>query len=120
MSRDIGFGYEAIACEYLQQKNLVLLEKNFQTKMGEIDLIMQDKIKNSLVFVEVKFRKSENYGLTEDSVTATKQKRLIRTAKLYLQKKDLYDKIACRFDIVAIHGTQNQKILWIQNAFEAY
>ena len=123
MSRDIGFGYELIACEYLQKQGLVLLEKNFQSKMGEIDLIMKDKLKNSLVFVEVKFRQSEKYGLTEDMVTPTKQKRLIRTAKFYLQQKNLYDKIACRFDVIAIAGNAgpenpSQKIHWIPNAFE--
>lgn len=130
--RDTGFFYEALASEYLQQQGLSLIETNFQSKMGEIDLIMKDKEKwgsppqEVLVFVEVRYRQSQNFCTAEDTVDNSKQSRLTRTAKLYLQKKDLFDKIPCRFDVVTIHGNaasegtqkqQKQQITWIQNAF---
>lgn len=121
MSRSLGLVYENIACEYLKKNNLILLEKNFQTKAGEIDLIMQDS--KSLVFVEVKYRHLKYFGSSEDAVNLAKQKKLITTAKLYLQKKNLFDKIPCRFDVVAISGEKdpdNPEIQWIQDAFEAY
>ncbi len=127
MSRDTGLIYEAIANQYLQKQGLVLIETNFQGKTGEIDLIMKDQDKlfkpaqEVLVFVEVRFRQSGDFCLTEDTINHAKQQRLIRTAKLYLQKKNLFDKIACRFDVIAIHGEkpQDEQILWIKNAFEA-
>ncbi len=121
MSRNLGLIYEHMACEYLKKNGLILLETNFQAKTGEIDLIMKDT--KSLIFVEVKYRHLKYFGSSEDAVNLSKQKKLIRTAKLYLQKKNLFDKIPCRFDVVAISGEkdpENPEIQWIKDAFEAY
>jgi len=144
--REKGFSYEDLACEYLiKTKKFKLIQKQFQAKTGEIDLIMLDPNRSSptLVFIEVRFRSSQAFGKTEETVDYQKKMRLIRTAAIYLQKKNLFDKIPCRFDIVAISdfpkpqksefNHQNnetktiiktkkfqKKLQWIPNAFEAF
>jgi putative endonuclease len=100
------------ALAHLQQQGLVLVERNFRCKGGEIDLVMQDK--HALVFVEVRKRADKNHGGAAASVTAGKQKRLIIAAQIYLQRYKMPP--ACRFDVIAIDGTE---ITWLKNAFDA-
>lgn len=103
---------------YLQAKGLKLLEKNYATKSGEIDLIMLDG--NKTVFIEVRFRKRTDFGLPEETVTFQKQRKIVKAAQQYLLAKGLIHVSECRFDIVAIHGTiANQTINWITDAFHA-
>lgn len=115
MSRAIGAKYELQALAFLKRKQLKLITKNYSSKCGEIDLIMQDK--ESLVFVEVRYRKEDAYGAGADTITRSKKDKLIRTAKFYLLENDLYDKVACRFDVISI-DKQNH-IAWLCNAFDA-
>lgn len=84
--------------------------------MGEIDLIMLDE--GTKVFVEVKFRKSANFGGAISSVSISKQQKITKTAAIFLQQQGLnaYN-TACRFDIVAIEGEVNPEIIWLKNAF---
>ena len=77
-TREIGFAEERRALLYLQKQGLKLITRNYQCKMGEIDIIMQDK--DMLVFVEVRYRRKGRYGDGLDSVTYSKQRKLIRTA----------------------------------------
>ena len=122
-TREQGQYTEELACQYLENKGFKLVEKNFNCRLGEIDLIMKDN--DSLVFVEVRYRRSNNFGSGAESVTANKQKKLIRTASLYLQRHDKYNKIPARFDIVSITGVietndiKNIDFDWIENAFGA-
>lgn len=109
---EIGQQAEEQACAFLEKKGLKLLERNFRCKLGEIDLIMRDK--DEVVFVEVRKRSSDAFGSAVESVTFTKQRKVINTAMLYLQKQNWFDKVQCRFDIIGI--TQN-KIEWIKDAF---
>jgi putative endonuclease len=109
-----GSAAEELAMRHLQGKGLRLKERNFRTRVGEIDLIMQQA--QTLVFVEVRFRQSSNYGSPAETVTPHKQQRLIRAAMHYLQRQGLDQ--PCRFDIVAISGSRQQTIEWIQNAFQ--
>ena len=106
-----GSDAEQLACEHLQASGLRLLQRNFRLKVGEIDLIMQDGA--SIVFVEVRYRKSQRYGGALHSIDPRKQARIIRTAQYYLQYRA--PNAAARFDVVAIEGTQ---LHWIQNAFD--
>lgn len=115
MSIKIGQRHEHRAKTYLLKHGLKPISQNFRTKMGEIDLIMKDS--DELVFVEVRYRRSKHHGSSAETVTPMKQKRLIRTAKAYLQMKNLFDKIPCRFDVVAMDNHQTQ---WIKNAFQSY
>ncbi len=89
---------EQACCEFLQQQGLRLLQKNFQGRHGEIDLIMLDK--KTLVFVEVRYRKNNDYGGPLASITAHKQKHIIATAQLFLQQQPAYKDV--RIDVVGM------------------
>lgn len=114
-SRTIGRTAENFVCNYLQDQGLKLVATNYQCKYGEIDLIMREA--KTLVFIEVRYRKKQNYGDGIATVTKTKQYKIMKTAVYYLQKNKLYDKILCRFDVVATSGKANGKIVWIKDAF---
>lgn len=122
-TREQGEYTESLACQYLENKGFKLIEKNFNCRLGEIDLIMMDN--GSLVFVEVRYRRSNNFGSGAESVTAGKQVKLIKTASLYLQQHDKFNKYPSRFDVVSITGfieTDNMNKIdfdWIENAFGA-
>ena len=109
-----GLDAEKQAAEYLKTQGLTLKQSNFSCKLGEIDLIMQDKA--TLVFVEVRQRKYSQYGGAAITVTQDKQRKLRNTAKFYLQQTQLTNKVACRFDVLAIDGEQ-EKVTWIKSAF---
>ena len=116
LSKDIGDQAEQAACNYLTQQGLVVVEKNFYSRSGEIDLIMLDG--EALVFVEVRYRKTARFGSALESVTTTKQQRLINTAQYFLQTNTIsYSQ--CRFDVVAISTEQNDdNITWVKSAFQ--
>jgi putative endonuclease len=107
---------EQWALTYLQQQGLSLVTKNFHSRHGEIDLIMTDG--NTLIFVEVRYRKSAKYGSALESVNHTKQSRIIHTAQTYLQQHP-ENHLECRFDVIAIspNNTINE-ITWVKNAFQ--
>jgi putative endonuclease len=109
---------EDLAYEYLRQHGLRLLERNFTTRFGEIDLIMRDK--DITVFVEVRFRRTSEIVDPLSSIDLRKQHKLIRTAQYYLQQRSDVSLAPARFDVIAIteHAAQ-AKIQWIKNAFEA-
>ena len=90
-----------------------MVDKNYRCRHGEIDLIMHDG--DSLVFVEVRYRRSESFGGALASVDAHKQRKLISTAAHYLQAKG--QRCAARFDVVAVGA--NRQIDWVPNAFDA-
>lgn len=107
---DLG---EKIAVKFLENKRYIILEKNFKTKIGEIDLIIKDK--NIIAFVEVKFRKNSTYGYPYEAVDIKKQRKIINVAKLYIKIKKLHN-VQFRFDIVEIYK-DDKKINHITNAF---
>ncbi|MCW8933322.1 MAG: YraN family protein [Gammaproteobacteria bacterium] len=105
---------ENFALNYLTKNGLKLIEKNFNSRYGEIDLIMQHQ--NAVVFIEVRYRKNEDYGGAKASVTPTKQNKIQKTALYYMQKKGR--EMNARFDVIAISGEySNLTIEWIKNAF---
>lgn len=114
MSLQKGFVAEELACEYLLRQGLIWRASNYRSRMGEIDLIMQDG--SHLVFVEVRARANDLYGNAIESVTPTKQRKIMKVAAYYLQCHNMLDYFACRFDVVALQG-HPPKISWIQNAF---
>jgi putative endonuclease len=116
--RRIGNKAEALALDHLKQQGLSLIEQNYLTKLGEIDIIMLDKTADTLVFVEVRYRKSNNYGTAIETVTRSKQQKLMRTAQQYLQKHPTYQHFLCRFDVVGVESDlKYPTITWIQSAF---
>ncbi len=116
--RKIGNTAEVIALQYLSKCNLQLVEKNYLTKLGEIDIIMLDKNNNELVFVEVRYRKNTNFGSATDTIGSDKQTKITKTAQYYLQSRRQYRDFTCRFDVIGIeYSLKNPKINWIKNAF---
>ena len=109
---------EQVACDFLLSKGMALLEKNYFCSLGEIDLIMNDK--KTIVFVEVRFRRTTRFGSGAETVDRHKQKKLIATAAHYLQHNPRAAKNPCRFDVVSLTKNNNQqKLDWIPNAFLA-
>lgn len=114
-TRAIGANAERIAREYLQQQGLQFITNNYQCRLGEIDLIMQDD--THLIFVEVRFRSDTNHEQAAQSITLKKQRRLTKTALAYLQGPGrVFHHKFCRFDVVLINIFH--KIDWIKNAFQ--
>jgi putative endonuclease len=114
--REFGENLEKLAAQQLVQQGLKIVAENYLCKMGEIDIIARDN--QDLVFIEVRYRKSEAYGGSLASVDKKKQHRVILAASHYLQKHKLTNKIACRFDVIAITGSLNQlRYNWIKGAF---
>ncbi len=104
---------ERLAENLLRQNHLTLLERNYRSRCGEIDLIMQDG--DTLVFVEVRQRSSSRFGGAAASIDSRKQRRLILTARHYLCA--LKRLPPCRFDAVLIGDGPDAE--WIRNAFDA-
>lgn len=119
----IGAAAEAQAEAFLIQQGLVTRTRNYRCKLGEIDLIMLHKIPASardatLVFVEVRLRTNKRFAPALETVDYRKQQKIIKTAMRFLQEQKLYDKIRCRFDVIALDQTGTAPpIQWIQNAF---
>lgn len=117
-SRKKGQAMEEWVADYLQQQDFQILERNFQCRFGEIDLIASQK--QCLAFVEVRFRKNNLYGGPLASIDWKKQRKLIRTAEYYLKVKPYYREYTCRFDVVGITIDNGlTKAEWIQNAFQS-
>ena len=114
MSRKLGSLAEQQACDYLIAQGLQWVESNYNCRIGEIDLIMRDD--KCLVFVEVRARVSTAFGGALASVTYNKQRKLMKTASLFLLTNKLYDKQPIRFDVLSLQG-QPPTISWIKNAF---
>jgi len=111
-----GKAAENLACEYLQARGLQLLHRNYRSKGGEIDLILQDT--DSLVFVEVRYRRQAGFGSAAESVDWRKQSKLIKCARYFLQTHPDTARQPCRFDVISVNGSSNN-IEWIPNAFNA-
>lgn len=114
-TRQIGNKAEDFACQYLQKLGYKIIQRNFQVKGGEIDIIA--KYDNQLIFIEVKARYSHNYGLPQEAITFYKIKALQRTA-LYYTLKVGWGNRPYRFDLLAIdysQSAQNPQIELIKN-----
>lgn len=116
MSQKIGFAVEEKVQAYLVAQGLRWIESNYRCRMGEIDLIMCDQ--QYLIFVEVRARRSNQFGGALASVTYQKRHKLMRTAQWYLMQKKLTAHAFVRFDIVSVEGN-TQQMTWHQNAFGA-
>ena len=122
-SHSIGQHAENACCEYLKQQGLKLVARNYRGRRGEIDLILQEG--NTLIFVEVRFRKNSFYGSGLESVTAQKQQRILSTAEEYMQNETKLKN--GRIDVVAMSQKPQNKptenaedeytFEWIKNAF---
>ncbi len=114
-SHQTGQQKEQLAAQWLQQQGIQLLEQNFRIKGGEIDLIGLDP-QQTLIFFEVKYRQSVRYGHASEFVSVQKQKRLIKSAQVFLLKHPQYQNHPQRFDVITFEAHQTEPT-WIQNAF---
>ena len=116
-TRQQGNATEKLAQQYLQQQGLTPITTNFSSRYGEVDLIMSDN--NCLVFVEVKYRQSAQFGGPLAAVSKQKQTKLIKTSQIYMQQQHLNEyNTHYRFDMVGLLGSLNSpEIIWLKNAF---
>src|SRR5205823_8069364 len=110
MNRE-GARAEDLCAELLRAAGLKLVERNWRCRLGEIDLIAEEK--GTLVFAEVRMRGPGNFGGAAESITAAKRARLIAAARLYLTRRP---EATCRFDVFLIEG-EPQQVRWIRDAF---
>jgi putative endonuclease len=114
-TRAAGADAEERARRYLERQGLVMVERNFHSRRGEIDLVMRDG--DTLVFVEVRFRRNSRFGTAAESVTPAKQRRIIDAARYFLNCRRQWNDCICRFDVLAISGQTPQDMAWIKDAF---
>lgn len=108
-----GQDAERTAREFLERAGLKFIERNYRSRLGEIDLVMQQGA--DLVFVEVRYRKSRAFGGAVESIDFVKRRRLTAAALQYLQRHPWSS--GARFDVVALEA--EGQIEWIRNAFDA-
>lgn len=136
-----GQAAENLAKIYLLEQGLTFIEKNYHCRYGEIDLIFKDN--DSIVFVEVRFRRKVNFGSACESIDKKKQRKIIKTAEYYLYYHRLTESVISRFDVIGITPSINDlktgtfkahndcsiiigdhcksyDIEWIENAFQAF
>jgi putative endonuclease len=118
MSPDgIGARFEQRALERLERSGLKLVERNWRTRFGELDLVMRDG--ETLVFVEVRYRHDLRFGGGAASVGPAKRAKLTRAAQGFLQAHPQLATMPCRFDVVAFDGDANAPHHeWRRAAFE--
>jgi putative endonuclease len=97
-TRDIGFEKEKEVVKYLKNLNYKILDTNFRTRFGEIDIIAKQD--DTIVFIEVKYRKSSFSGTPQEAVTFAQQKKIIKSAVIYIKQYDIKNNI--RFDVIAV------------------
>ena len=117
-NRQFGNKAEDEAVLFLESKGYEILERNFRTRLGEIDIIAKDK--NTVCFIEVKARRTSDQGPPEEAVTSRKQHQITKVALQYIKEHQLYES-RMRFDVVTIDKTfeVGEPIKLIVNAFDA-
>jgi putative endonuclease len=114
--QQFGKESESLAVRHLRKNGYKILEQNYRNKLGEIDIIAKEK--GTLVFVEVKARKSDLFGNPKWAVTPKKQRKISMVALYYL-KATKQTRVKARFDVISISSTaDNPRIEIIKNAFE--
>lgn len=114
-----GLRFEDRARRYLAARGLELQEANYRCRFGEIDLIMRDA--DTLCFIEVRYRNSLDFGGASASITAAKQRRIVKAAQFFLSAQPRPSRHALRFDALLIQQQAGGDLdfNWIQNAFYA-
>ncbi len=113
--KTLGREGEDLAAEFLKKHGYKILDRNYHTRAGEIDIIALHD--GAVVFVEVKTRTSDRYGAPELAVNQQKQRRMVRAALGYIKYKKIHQ-VPCRFDVVTITGEGGRELELIENAFE--
>lgn len=113
----LGAQFEQRALDRLERAGMKLVERNFRTRFGELDLVMRDG--GTLVFVEVRYRRHARFGGGAASVGAAKREKLTRAAQGFLQAHPRLASLPCRFDVIAFDGDADAALCdWQRAAFE--
>jgi putative endonuclease len=114
----LGKRGEEIAKKHFEDKGYELIAQNHRYDRAEIDLIFKNENTKTLVFVEVKTRRTKTFGEPEESVTEAKQLQIIKSAEGFLMNNEMYNDYEKRFDVAAIFIENGvEKINHIENAF---
>ncbi len=115
----LGKTVEQHALEYLCAAGLSTLTRNWSCRFGEIDLVMLEQ--DTVVFVEVRYRKNNSFGGALDSIDQHKRDKLLTTAEYYLNQNPQWLEHPCRFDVITAHPSKADTFVldWIQDAFES-
>lgn len=115
----VGARFEQRALDCLEHAGLKRVESNYRTRFGELDLVMRDG--DTLVFVEVRYRRHARFGGGAASVGPAKRERLVRAAQGFLQTHPQFASAPCRFDVVAFDGdADSPRCDWQRAAFETF
>ena len=108
---------EDLALRYLQKHGLTLLQRNYRSRFGEIDLIMQEK--NTIIFIEVRSRKNSAFLHPAETVDRTKRNKIRKTSQVYMQQTSAGNRFNWRFDVITLIGSEarGMKIEWFKAAF---
>lgn len=104
-----GDAAEGRACRHLEASGFAIVERNYRTKGGEIDIVARKG--DVLVFVEVRSREIPDFGTPEDSVTPAKRRRIVAAARRYLSDVPPSSWREARFDVIAIEGSGSAAVL---------
>ncbi len=114
--REIGEKTESLASDYITSQGATIVQRNFSCSQGEIDIIARDE--GYLCFIEVKFRKDDNFGAPQEAVSFSKQRKICKVSKFYLYTRYRSVDIPVRYDVLAISATDGiLSFRWIKNAF---
>jgi putative endonuclease len=106
-----------VACHHLQRQGLRLIERNYRCRFGEIDLVMCDG--GTVVFIEVRYRRSRQFGHPAETVDARKRERLCRAGSHFIQHRARLRESPCRFDVVTVEpNARGHRVSWFPHAFE--
>lgn len=111
--RKLGGKVERMISEYLSSQGFVIKEMNYRCKQGEIDIIATEN--GYYVFIEVKYRASQKFGMPEEAVGIAKQKRICSAAQYYLYSHNLGEFTPVRFDVAAV---LENKLIYYKSAFD--
>jgi putative endonuclease len=117
-TRSVGKFGEQIAENFLKKNGINIIKKNYFSKFGEIDLIGIEK--KTIIFIEVKYRKNNNFGFPVDSINDKKIDKINKTAEMFLyENENDYNDFECRFDIISIISNNNDDydIEWLKNQY---
>ncbi len=116
--KEVGAKGEKLAAKFLKRKGYKIIQRNYKCKLGEIDIIAEQD--RTIVFVEVKTRRTQEFGPPQYAITAAKRGQISRVALLYIREKKMVEQ-SCRFDVIAITfppESRKPRIEHIENAFQ--
>jgi len=113
-----GAHIEALAAAFLRERGLVPVAANASARGGELDLVMRDG--ETLVFIEVRYRRDARFGGGAASIDAGKRRRIVLAAEQFLAARRDFARLPCRFDVIDASGDPAAPdVVWLRDAFRA-